>query len=126
MTIVSVAARVPTKMIPHDNNEADTGAECRSIRDRQHSNDEECDNDPHTPGTTRSRSASRRHLPALGWTDSTVACQDRRVGVQLAPAGGLIDDGRILIQRLIRIFRLRVAATRVMQAGISLPVTMSA
>ena len=28
------------------NNEADTGAERRPVRDRHHSNDEECDNDP--------------------------------------------------------------------------------
>ena len=50
------------------NNEANTGAERRSIRDRHHSNDEEGDNDPPRAGDY-SFSVGLRHaaiFPALG------------------------------------------------------------
>ena len=72
------------------NNNADTGAERRSVRDRHHSNEEECDNDPPHAGD-HSLSVRLRHaviFPAPWWTGSTVACHDRRVGFRLAPAGG--------------------------------------
>jgi len=84
------------------NNEADTGAERRSIRDRHHSNDEECDNDPPHAGD-HSLSVRLRHaviFPAPGWTGSTVACHDRRVGFRLAAAVGERMTARVLIQRL--------------------------
>ena len=42
------------------NNEADTGAERRPVRDRHHSNDEECDNDPPHAGD-HSLSVRLRH-----------------------------------------------------------------